>query len=420
SRLRGVPLSNPPKEAIIVTEKKVLHMSQHVVSNLITEAIESMLLKKMVFSRPLKKSEGPQRADAKLIMLKSGLHLQITRYMKDGKALFVNFSPGEATVEALKLLDEFKQINIMTTAGECQAAAKGGEIKIIFNRIRAGEESVPAQVKEHDAKKEYIIPEKPALFLIKLGIMNESGRVYDKRRAKFRQINRFLEYLRDTVDRLDHQDEICIYDLCCGKGYLTFAAYHYISEIRGLNVSVFGADLKEDVISKCSQIAKDCGYSNLHFACEDIAKIKPSRKVDIVMALHACDTATDIALAHAVKWNAGAILSAPCCQHEVASQMESRTDGGSVFKQRLLRHRFAQLLTDALRCSVLEICGYGVQAVEFIDPEETDKNLMIRAIKKKRPEKEANLEHMKEDLRAELAKYDISPSLVVMLQERLK
>ncbi len=396
-------------------------MSKHIVSGLISEAIENMSLKKIVFSRPVKKSEGAQRADARLIMLKSGLHLQIARYMKDGKALFENFSPDDAADEALKLLNEFRQINIITTAGECQAAAKGGEIKIVFNRISAGESAAPVQVRAHDEKKEYIIPEEPIPFLIKLGIMNEAGRVYDKRRAKFRQINRFLEYLRDTLEKLDHQGEICIYDLCCGKGYLTFAAYYYISEIMGLKVSAFGADLKEDVISECSQIAKDCGYENLRFSCEDIAHIKPSRKVDVVMALHACDTASDIALAHAVKWNAGAILSAPCCQHELAAQMEGRpADGDSILKQRLLRYRFAQLLTDALRCSVLEICGYGVQAVEFVDPDETDKNLMIRAIKKKRPEKEAKLEQMKESLRAELARHNVSPSLVVMLQEKLK
>ena len=398
-------------------------MSLSQVKEIIGTSISGMTLKKIVFSRPISKNSGAQRADARPVMLKSGLNLQIGRYMSDGKALFVNVDMQKAADEiASLLLGEFKQLNIITSAGECQAACKDGEVKIVYNRIKEGD--APAEqvaVLSHNSKKQYILPDEPLPFFVKLGITDANGRVYDKRRAKYRQINRFLEYLRDVVDKLGVSDEICVYDLCCGKGYLTFAAYYYLEKIRGLKTVMVGADLKDDVIKKCAKIAEDCGFDGLEFVCGDIADIRPDRKVDLVIALHACDIATDIAISHAVKWNARAILSAPCCQHELPAQMEGRaSDSDSLMKQNLLRYRFAQMLTDAIRCSVLEICGYGVQAVEFIDPDETDKNLMIRAVKRGRPPKNSQLAAMKQALRDELARHNVSPSIVVMLQDKLK
>jgi len=392
-------------------------MSRQALLEILQDAIEGMTLKKVIFSKPADKSV--LRADARPIMLKSGLNIQLSRYMQDGKALFRNIPARSAPQELVDFfVDGFGQINVLTQSGECQAANKKGEVAIVINRIQKEQgERIPAP-EAHNAQKAYLLPEAPARFLQELDIMDASGHVHDKRRAKFRQINRFLEYLRDAVDKFGISGELCVYDLCCGKGYLTFAAYYYLKEIRGLDVRVYGADRKPDVIARCGQVAKLCGFEGLHFTCEDIAQVRPAHKADIVLALHACDTATDIALAQAVKWDAGVILSAPCCQHELAGQIKIGADE-VLLKQPLARYRFAQLLTDALRCRILEICGYAVQAVEFIDPDETDKNLLIRAVRLKKPIPDVKKQAMREELEKELSRYGASPSLAALLADRL-
>ena len=271
---------------------------------------------------------------------------------------------------------------------------------------------------DHDRKAKYILAEEPTLFLHRLDIMDERGRVYDKRRAKFRQINRFLEMVRDALEKVDDLSRLCVYDLCCGKAYLTFAVYHYLVNIRGLHAAVYGVDLKKDVIAKCAAIAEECGFDGLHFGCGSIEEIKPDQRVDVVLALHACDTATDVALANAVKWNAKIILCAPCCQHELSNQIKPDALG-QFLKQPLIRYRFAQLATDALRCQILEICGYHVQAVEFIDPDETDKNLMIKAIRKNGPLPAARRKALLDDYLQKTALLGVSPTIATLLQDRI-
>ena len=278
----------------------------------------------------------------------------------------------------------------------------------------------------HDRKKKYIIPEDvPCDFLIRLGVMDENGKVFKKHYSKFRQINRYLEILNDVVDKSfigrniknqndvnsassvniknhdiyiadnqtatnqknndsDKKARIKIIDFGCGKAYLTFAVYYYLHVMKGMNLEVVGLDLKKDVIEFCNNIADDLGYENLVFKVGDIADYK-DEGCDMVMTLHACDTATDFALANAVAWDAKVILSVPCCQHELFKQIKNE-ELKPLLKHGILKDRFTELLTDSLRGLALESRGYDVQMIEFTTLEHTQKNIMIRAIKANCPE----------------------------------
>lgn len=266
-------------------------------------------------------------------------------------------------------------------------------------------------------KKNYILAEgTPVPFLIKLGVMNKDGSVVAKKYDKFKQINRFLEFISDIVPDVKNlcakeknldaenvftkENPLRIADFGCGKSYLTFALYHYLTVIEKIPVSIMGLDLKEDVIKKCSDFAKDLNYDGLNFFVGDVAKFSYQQKPDIVVTLHACDTATDYALDFAVKNNSKAILSVPCCQHEINLQLEknkkleNESPFASLTKFGIIQERLAALATDAIRGEVLEQMGYNVQILEFIDMEHTPKNLLIRAVKKENaPQK--NIEQSK-------------------------
>ncbi len=255
----------------------------------------------------------------------------------------------------------------------------------------------------HNRVKNYIIPEgKPVLFLEKLGVMTPSGSVHAQKYDKFRQINRFLEYVDDILPVLEEAAGFCqerplrVIDFGCGKAYLTFALYYYLVEIRGLNADVFGLDLKKQVIEDCGKLAENCGYTGLHFSTGDIASYRQDAAaddtVDLVITLHACDTATDYALAYAVEHGARAILSVPCCQHELNTALgRTVTDEAlnPMLKYGIVKERFSALATDVLRAGELEAAGYKTQLLEFIDMEGTPKNLLIRAVKRQEGEKKA-------------------------------
>ncbi|QTQ12977.1 SAM-dependent methyltransferase [Treponema parvum] len=265
-------------------------------------------------------------------------------------------------------------------------------------------------------KKNYLIREgDPVPFLVLLGIMTPSGKILSSKYDKFRQINRFLEFIDDIIDdvlSLIRKEEtetnkaalssisgntrsLRIADFGCGKSYLTFAVYHYLTQIKKIDAKIVGLDLKEDVIKYCSALSKQCGYKDLSFEVGNIADHKSPFSPDILISLHACDTATDYVLRYAVENRVKAILSVPCCQHEINSQLESRkadvSDEKSVFasvlKHGILKERFSAIVTDALRADFLESSGYKVQVLEFIDSQHTPKNLLIRAVKKTRCDK---------------------------------
>ena len=231
---------------------------------------------------------------------------------------------------------------------------------------------------------------KPVPFLKDLGVMTEDGKIVRTKTDKFRQINRFLEFVEDILPRLERDRELTILDFGCGKSYLTFAMYHYLHELRGYDIRIIGLDLKKDVIDHCGKLAEKYGYDKLTFLVGDIADYDGVDRVDMVVTLHACDTATDYALAKAVGWGAEVILSVPCCQHELNARFadgggekggECMTDLVPVMDYGLLRERFAALATDGLPAKYLEREGYETQVLEFIDMEHTPKNILIRAVK---------------------------------------
>ena len=238
----------------------------------------------------------------------------------------------------------------------------------------------------HNRKKRYILEEGiPVPFLQDLGVMTKEGKIVRTRYDKFRQINRFLEFIEDILPQLPSDREITILDFGCGKSYLTFAMYYYFRELKKLDVNIIGLDLKEDVIAICNGLAEKYGYEKLRFLEGDIADYTGVNKVDMVVTLHACDTATDYALAKAVGWDAKVILSVPCCQHELNRQIKNEILE-PILKYGLLKERMAALITDGLRAQYLEREGYEAQILEFIDMEHTPKNLLIRAVKTGKPD----------------------------------
>ena len=258
----------------------------------------------------------------------------------------------------------------------------------------------------HNRKKRYILEEGiPVPFLVELGVQTKDGAIVHAKYDKFRQINRFLEFIEDVLPKLDKNKETRIIDFGCGKSYLTFAMYYYLKVLKGYPVRITGLDLKTDVIEHCSQLARKFGYDSLEFLHGDIASYEGTDQVDMVVTLHACDTATDYALEKAVRWNAKVILSVPCCQHEVNKQMKSDLFA-PVFRYGIIKERMAALYTDALRAEILEAMGYRVQILEFIDMEHTPKNLLIRAVKQgKKKENRKEIEAILEAIHAEPTLY---------------
>lgn len=238
----------------------------------------------------------------------------------------------------------------------------------------------------HNRTKRYILEEGRAVpFLVDLGVMTKEGKVVQAKYDKFRQINRFLEFIEDILPQLDKSKTQTIIDFGCGKSYLTFAMYYYLKELKGYDIRVIGLDLKKDVILHCQELAGKYGYEDLTFLAGDIANYNEVEHVNMVVTLHACDTATDYALYKAVKWGADVILSVPCCQHEANNQIASGEFSG-IFKYGIIKERMAALITDGVRANLLEKCGYKTQILEFIDMEHTPKNLLIRAVKGERTE----------------------------------
>jgi len=237
--------------------------------------------------------------------------------------------------------------------------------------------------KDHNRKKNYLLPEGvPVPFLVELGVMTQNGKVISQKYDKFRQINRYLEFVEDVLSALPNDREIRIIDFGCGKSYLTFALYYYLREIKGINAAITGLDLKEDVIENCNLLAEKFGYDKLRFYVGDIAgyNTEKNNSPDMVVTLHACDTATDYALEKAVKWGARVILCVPCCQHELNRQIECEPLK-PILRYGLLKERLAALVTDGLRAQMLEEAGYRTQILEFIDMEHTPKNILIRAVR---------------------------------------
>ncbi len=318
------------------------------------------------------------RIQIRPVRLKSGLIFQASEY-KGTKVYHHNLDHAAAVAGVLEWLQEYKQLELSAAVGGLHVlVSKKGKVTVKEKRASA---CVKQPDLSHNRKKQYILdPERKVDFLVDLGVQTREGKIVHAQYDKFRQINRFLEFIEDVLPQLPKDREISILDFGCGKSYLTFAMYYYLKELRGLNVAITGLDLKEDVIENCSRLAEKYGYDKLHFSVGDIARYQGADQVDMVVTLHACDTATDYALDKAIRWGAKVILSVPCCQHELNRQMENEILA-PIFRYGLIKERMAALFTDALRAQILESRGYDVQVLEFIDMEHTPKNILLRAVK---------------------------------------
>jgi SAM-dependent methyltransferase len=343
-----------------------------------------------IFTTPRKKVENPyKKITARAIVLKEEKVIQLEKHTET-KVYHENLiyeNAGAVIAELIK--NEYRNINIFTEDSDYQfVVSKKGSVKVIEK-----EPSKKLIVEEHNKKKQYIINEgEPCSFLIELGVMNNEGLVYSKKYDKFKQINKFLEIVDDSLKDNEIHDDFMIIDFGCGKAYLTFALYHYFYKIRNINVKIIGLDLKEDVIEFCNNTSEKLGYRNLEFQYGDIKDFVYKSKVDMIVTLHACDNATDAALVKAINWNTDIILSVPCCQHEFFNKIES-VDLEPMLKHGLIKERMSSLVTDSLRSLFLETKGYKVQLLEFISMDHTPKNILIRAIKTNKDTAEARKQY---------------------------
>ncbi|MNH78660.1 Methyltransferase domain protein [compost metagenome] len=313
----------------------------------------------------------------KPVELKKSLHYQFAFYYEN-KVTHENIPASELEHRLITMFEEtFRQGLICTEEADYQVLiSKKFKVSILTKSPSKKSTSLA-----HNRKKQYILEEgRPVPFLVELGIMNEEGKVLARKYDKFKQINRFLEMVQDIIIHLPEDRLLTIVDFGCGKSYLTFALYHYLSVEQRRTLNVVGLDLKADVIEHCSALAGRLNYSNLRFLVGDIAEYDELSQVDMVVTLHACDTATDAALEKAVRWNASVILSVPCCQHELFAQVDSPVMD-PLLSHGILKERFSALATDAIRAKLLDIMGYKTQLLEFIDMEHTPKNILIRAVK---------------------------------------
>lgn len=342
------------------------------------DEIFSLPIRKLTLSNPAP-GAAYRRIVLKPLLVREQPVFQLEQFT-DTQVFHDNLPLADARQRTEELLAEYRQLDC-TAQGAlfCLKLSKKG--KLFFSRQEAAQ--VPVSLGGHNRQKQYLLPEgTPVPPLIDLGVMTEDGRVVKAKYDKFRQINRFVELIHDALAK-DQAAVLRIVDFGCGKSYLTFILYYYLTEILHRKTEITGMDLKADVIRRCNAVAEKYGYTHLHFLCGDIRDYQPETPPDMVITLHACDTATDYALFHAIRWGARYIFSCPCCQHELNSAMGDPLP--PITGYGILKERFAALATDAIRGKLLEAQGYHVQILEFIDLAHSPKNLLIRAKKRNSP-----------------------------------
>ena len=322
-----------------------------------------------------------QKVKVRPILKKDTLLFQLESF-QNNQAFHENMEVEKACEKLLEHMENMKQMQLDTQGCSYSVLiSKKGKVTI-KNKLKKGDRKKINM--SHDRKKKYVLEEGiPVPFLQDLGVMTQEGKIVHAKFDKFRQINRFLEFIEDILPELDKDRELTILDFGCGKSYLTFAMYYYLHELKSYDIRIIGLDLKKDVIRHSNELSEKYGYEKLKFLEGDIADYTGVNKVDMVVTLHACDTATDYALAKAVGWDAKVILSVPCCQHELNRQIKNEVLE-PILKYGLLKERMAALITDGLRAEYLEREGYTAQILEFIDMEHTPKNILIRAVKNKK------------------------------------
>ena len=349
-------------------------------------SFESDVIKKLVFSRP--RSSEISKVSGRLVSHR-GNRMLVFEYSLPGNTVS-HKNTGADTLDSVldELLNEYCQANLITTAGdvEWKISSKGKEALLgaerLTSKLLGNAPKFESAIEALDNKKNYILTGGED-FLIRLGISDKNGRVHDKKQGKFRQINRFLEIIEDVYPKINTDGEIIIYDLCCGKSYLSFAVYYYLTVKKSRAVRMLGIDLKRDCIHWCRDVASSLGYSGMTFITDDIKNTPRDVKPDMVISLHACDVATDIVIDSAAELEAGIILSTPCCHRYLNDKIKSE-ELAFVTRFPHLRNKLADVLTDAIRASRLEARGYSVSAIELTDPDDTPKNTLIKAIKERR------------------------------------
>ena len=349
------------------------------ITQLLDICISDKLIDMVISGQKNKSEDKAVKVRIRPVILKNEIEYQVSEFV-GRKVLHSNHSADDVKKKIINYMTEdFKQAQINMT--DAIATILSSKSKTLTCKYKKAGQLKAQRDLSHNRTKKYIIQEgKPVAFMIDLGVMGQDGKIIRTRYDKFRQINRFLEYIEDILPKLDKERELTIIDFGCGKSYLTFAMYYYLKELKGYNIRIIGLDLKEDVIEHCNELRTRYGYDKLDFYVGDIATYKDVDKVDMVVTLHACDTATDYALAKAVKWGAEVILSVPCCQHEANRTIKSDILS-PVMEYGILKERMAAIVTDAARAKLLTANGYDTQILEFIDMEHTPKNLLIRAVK---------------------------------------
>ena len=349
--------------------------------NLLRQTMNENMLRMTISGK--RHGELADKVKIRPVKLKEELYFQTS--VSDGKK---EFHKNYEKAELLEQLDhwlrkDYRQLQMDTTTQSIQAlVSKKGKATV---KQKIARDMRSARVLDHNRKKRYLLEEgTPIPFLVDLGVMTAEGAIVRSRYDKFRQINRYLEFVEDILPELDKDRELTLIDFGCGKSYLTFALYYYLTVKKQYRIRMIGLDLKKDVMEHCQELAEKYGYDRLTFLTGDIADYDGVEQVDMVVSLHACDTATDYALEKALQWNAKVIFAVPCCHHELNRQMHS-TEMNPVLKYGLIQERMAALMTDAFRADVLELEGYQVQVLEFIDMEHTPKNILIRAVKQNTP-----------------------------------
>lgn len=349
--------------------------------SLISECISSEALKKLVFSKP--NGTEVSKISARLVSHRGRRHLAMELSLPGNTVSQKNIPEENISSEIGPLFESYSQVNLITQLGDAEwKRGKRGEVVLggdaLLRKISGG--GFESAIETLDKQKNYILNGGEE-FLKKLGISSSDGRIHDKRQGKFRQINKFLENIEDIYGRLP-EGEIVIFDLCSGKSYLSFAVYYYLTEVKKRQVYMLSVDLKRDVILWCEKLARELGFSGMHFKVQDISTLSPDRTPNMVISLHACDIATDIVIENAIRLGAEIILSTPCCHRYMkdkinAPELKFITDYPHIL------NKLSEAVTDALRLARLKSFGYSVSALELTDPENTPKNTLLRAIKNK-------------------------------------
>lgn len=347
------------------------------IEELLEQCIQKNLIDLTISGLKKKNEELPVKIKVRPVAMKDNIEYQVSEFI--GRKVFhKNYKKDELKKKITDWMQEdYKQAQFTMTDATAQILSGKHSQTVKYKKCK--EVRVQRDL-SHNRTKRYILPEgTPVGFLIDLGVMTKEGKIVRQKYDKYRQINRFLEFVEDILPQLSKEREQTIIDFGCRKSYLTFAMYYYLKELKGYDIRIIGLDLKEDVIAHCNELKDKYGYGKLSFLVGDIASYTDVDAVDMVVTLHACDTATDYALAKAVQWGAKVILSVPCCQHEANRMMENELLQ-PVLQYGILKERMAAIMTDAVRANLLTAKGYDTQILEFIDMEHTPKNLLIRAV----------------------------------------